>query len=44
MDDPVTRQPTKPEWHQPTLNHLGDAATLTAAQALATNDGAGGSS
>jgi hypothetical protein len=34
----------KREWRAPSLTVLGDAATLTNAQALATNDGAGGSS
>jgi hypothetical protein len=34
----------KREWRAPRLTVLGDAATLTKAQALATNDGAGGSS
>jgi hypothetical protein len=35
---------SKREWQAPRLTVLGDAATLTNAQALATNDGAGGSS
>jgi hypothetical protein len=34
----------KLDWQAPTLTVLGDAASLTMAQALATNDGGGGSS
>jgi len=46
MDAPVTPDVTgaKPDWHPPKLIELGDAATLTEAQALASNDGGGGSS
>jgi hypothetical protein len=32
------------EWRTPVLMVLGDTTTLTAAQALAVNDGGGGSS
>jgi hypothetical protein len=44
MDAPVTPHAAKPEWSPPKLTALGDAATLTAAQALAVSDGGGGSS
>jgi hypothetical protein len=44
MDASVTPEASKPGWHPPTLTNLGNAATLTAAQFLAVNDGGGGSS
>jgi len=34
---------SKREWQAPRLTVLGDAATLTAASSLATNDGTGSS-